>query len=114
MRGDNGVRDASPNGRMNMAQFHKGQEVEVQCLECEGAPLWRKAKIFWPLQVGKGGVPRGKNWQVEFPDGSRAVFDAAHIRTSGPFKHEGLNDVLREHEAKRDFAGSKGENPSWE
>ena len=36
-----------------MTQFQEGQEVEVQCNEYEGEPLWRRgAKILcyaWPV-----------------------------------------------------------------
>ena len=52
-------------------QFHEGQEVEVW-----GANMypWRKAKI-----VGSTGQSHTE-WMVEFPDGTRAVFDEEHIR----------------------------------
>ena len=57
-----------------MTQFHKGQEVEVT-KGFDGNPLgWRKAKII------KRGEPYSKTWMVEFPDGTRAMFDAEHIR----------------------------------
>jgi hypothetical protein len=55
-----------------MTDFYEGQQVEVP------EPLrWRKAKIITVVEC-RGEVP----WQylVEFPNGLRAHFDAAHIR----------------------------------
>ena len=82
-----------------MAKFNVGDEVEVQCLECEGAPRWRKAKIVvrfdgqTPLwrkakivvrfdgQTPHSRTKYGQEFQlVEFSDGARGVFEARHIR----------------------------------
>jgi hypothetical protein len=61
------------------AQFHAGQNVEV--FFDEPYPWhWRKAKIV--------GMPPGGDaifnpvYEVQFPDGSRGVFDVAHIRAA--------------------------------
>jgi hypothetical protein len=51
------------------AQFHEGQEVEVEVC----ATQWFKAKI---VQLRHG------RFLVEFPDGTRDVFSGAHIRLS--------------------------------
>jgi hypothetical protein len=67
-----------------MTQFHEGQEVEV-CVHRTAPSVssnpteWRKATILGALP---GKLPDGKNrhYYVQFPDGSRAVFDEAHIR----------------------------------
>jgi len=50
-------------------QFHEGQDVEVWCFP-DGE--WEKAKIVMET------LP--KTYQVQFLDGTRAVFDAGHIR----------------------------------
>ena len=65
------------------AQFHEGQKVEIWATENQvthGATggIRRKAKIV-------GITPNCNLWpgpaiEVQFPDGSRAVFDAEHIR----------------------------------
>lgn len=63
-------------------QFHAGDEVEVQTETMGGLRdetwrgQWRKAKI---VQFVKPSHP--PHWIVQFHDGSRAVFDAEHIRT---------------------------------
>jgi len=54
-----------------MTQFHEGQEVEVWCFP-DGD--WEKAKLIWIWPT----------YKVEFPDGSRASFDAEHIRGVDP------------------------------
>src|ERR1019366_4104601 len=66
---------------MNMTQFHAGQEVEVLARHRdigppEAAVIWRKAKIIkcWPSIYHPG------QYGVQFRDGSRAFFDADHIR----------------------------------
>ena len=60
-------------------QFHEGQEVEVQYDDGEwGSPrdtIWRKATIL-DCEVDY--------YRVQFPDGTRATFDAAHIRPVSP------------------------------
>jgi hypothetical protein len=60
-------------------QFHEGQDVEVHVTppglnESHGA--WRMAKIVSVDRHGYGYA------QVQFPDGTRAVFDADHIRAA--------------------------------
>ena len=66
-----------------MTQFHEGQDVEVAisvpviCNQNDPPVYheleWRKAKVIV--------VPGDRNqFLVRFPDGSRAVFDAEHIR----------------------------------
>ena len=81
-----------------MTQFHEGQEVEVakawkncpsthcersqECRsphECNG---WRKAKII--RMAPDGGAIFNPVYEVQFPDGRRAVFDAEHIRAVSP------------------------------
>ena len=61
-----------------MTTFHEGQEVEVAAdfRRNDGkAPCnWRKAKIAAPPWPAKW------RYRVQFPDGTRAVFDADHIR----------------------------------
>ena len=65
---------------MSTQLFHEGQEVEVRINGTLFAQAgknfwWRKAKIVFP-----GGSP----YWVQFPDGSRALFDAEHIRAVTP------------------------------
>ena len=60
-------------------QFHEGQDVSVQYLECEGIPLWRKAKIV-ALPHAPNALDDGRKYTVQFEDGSRGKFDAEHIR----------------------------------
>jgi hypothetical protein len=57
-------------------QFREGQEVQVRALAPDGpiGSVWRKAKISYL-------VPQEHDlYEVWFRDGSRAVFDAKHIR----------------------------------
>jgi len=63
-----------------MTQFHEGQEVEVwkQPREDYQQPCWRKAKIAWQTTSCAPGNP--KCYEVEFPNSTRAVFDADRIR----------------------------------
>jgi hypothetical protein len=65
-----------------MSTFHEGQEVEVHVYhprtsDRPSAPTYtlRKAKI-----VSLPHTSYSTQHQVQFPDGTRAVFDAAHIR----------------------------------
>lgn len=66
-----------------MTQFIEGQEVEVQTAAkiLEGkkvsfdATHWCRAKIIY---YSESGVDEG--YTVEFADGTRAVFDANHVR----------------------------------
>jgi hypothetical protein len=79
-----------------MTQFHKGQEVEVfkpyfdetRTIEASTRCDWRGAKI---VEIGLRSYPvlgkMDRQWKpakfvVQFPDGSRAVFDAEHVRLS--------------------------------
>ncbi len=72
------------------AQFHEGQEVEVRALDADGTVGrafsllgWRKAKIVYKTKVLHEDLPA---YAVQFPDGTRAVFDAAHIRAEDPLE----------------------------
>ena len=57
-------------------QFHAGQEVEV-CRDIKWKARGRKAKIISEIRtVGHWKV----EYRVQFRDGTRAVFDEAHIR----------------------------------
>jgi hypothetical protein len=59
-----------------MTHYHEGQEVEVAMVEMIGVLgglRWRKAKII------KAACQQDK-WLVEFPDGTRAIYDVDHIR----------------------------------
>ncbi len=65
------------------ARFHEGQEVEVLIrAEIFHSGIcttdWRKAKIVRYVELGS--LPKG--WLVQLPDGTRAVFDADHIRAA--------------------------------
>ena len=69
-----------------MTQFHEDQEVEVQTpakiidgkkIEFD-AHHWCKARILWrATSCGEGNQ---KCYEVKFADGTRAMFDADHIR----------------------------------
>jgi hypothetical protein len=61
--------------------FHEGQQAEVHCFMpmSSGRGVWRKAKI-----VERGPEVMSDWYRVQFPDGTRAVFDAEHIRTVEP------------------------------
>lgn len=67
-----------------MTKFHEGQEVEVTRRD-PNIPNWnwRKAKIVdgWLKTTGPFYQQR---LQVEFLDGTRAIFDADHIRAVSP------------------------------
>jgi hypothetical protein len=57
-------------------QFHEGQEVEVlyrDQTDYSALYNWRKAKIV-------SGNAHGAMIEVQFPDGTRGVFDAEHIK----------------------------------
>ena len=58
-------------------RLHEGQEVEVSNLPVFG-DQWRKAKIV--LAPSLKYPKEQQRYQVQFPDGTRAVFDAEHIR----------------------------------
>jgi hypothetical protein len=72
-----------------MTQFNEGQEVVVQTQPTasekarwfDGA-VWRKARISYRLQELYGNGAH----EVQFPDGTRAVFDAEHIRAVGIYE----------------------------
>ena len=69
-----------------MTQFHEGQEVEVwKEVRARGTDLhqnfvrrWCKAKIV--ARASDAPVTRNRQWAVQFPDGTRVVFDVEHIR----------------------------------
>jgi hypothetical protein len=67
-------------------QFHEGQDVEVTDSRYPLSTFaWRKAWIVarqdWSDEVPPYvGEPVCRKWLVQFPDGTRAVFDAEHIR----------------------------------
>jgi hypothetical protein len=64
-----------------MTQFHEGQEVEVRIkAPTQDGGYWRKAKIV--RCDNKGLYPAPYPYIVEFQDGTRAVFDAEHIRAA--------------------------------
>lgn len=72
-----------------MTQFRDGQEVEVEGIwfkrgETSREIAWRKAKIV-PTRQGSPAQPPDF-YGVQFPDGTRAVFDAEHIRPIGDFE----------------------------
>jgi hypothetical protein len=55
-----------------MTQFHEGQEVEIKIEH-----MWpKKARVTHVFVTGGA----AGNYQVEFADGTRAIFDAEHIR----------------------------------
>lgn len=62
-----------------MTRFHEGQDVEVYTpgrYASSDVTEWRKAKIV---------IPPGKlPGLVQFPDRTRGVFDAEHIRVVSP------------------------------
>lgn len=58
-----------------MTQFREGQEVEVNDHRNLCTSRWTVGKI-----KGDAGVISGAYYWVQFPDGTRAVFDADHIR----------------------------------
>jgi len=63
-----------------MTKFHEGQDVEVLKL-IDGdnlCRLWRKAKIVTSMRHKDD--PENDRYEVKFPDGTRASFDAEHIR----------------------------------
>jgi hypothetical protein len=60
-------------------KFHEGRDVEVLVRKSHGK-VWRKAKILAPICIMRGPNNPATQWQVAFPDGTRAIFDAGHIR----------------------------------
>jgi len=80
-----------------MTQFHEGQEVEVKWRD--GIRYgWKKAKIVWQATSCAPGNP--KCYEVEFPDGASATFDADHLRarlplTEGDYDPDGINQAVR-------------------
>lgn len=93
-----------------MTQFHEGQEVEVARDVGGMFPYknWRKAKLI--RMAPDGGAIFNPVYEVQFPepngkydvDGTRAVFDAEHIRAiedypdiefrDRPYDEYGLNE----------------------
>ena len=71
---------------MTTPTFHEGQEVEVfeDVLIVHGPATcrcWRKAKIVGQTM---GPFAPEPGYIVQFPGGSRGVFDAEHIRAAKP------------------------------
>jgi hypothetical protein len=94
-------------------QFHEGQEVEVLKLEPEeGHPgvmrgWWRDAKIVHP-QPGTPILDPGY-YVVQFRDGTRAVFDAVHIRAISPLDERFSRAPTTEAEHQTMLAGDSAE-----
>lgn len=67
------------NESRQMTQFNEGQEVEVRHELADGKWAasygWSKAKIMAGTELSST-----EKFVVEFADGTRAVFDADHIR----------------------------------
>ena len=58
-----------------MTQFHEGRDVEVHY------PFSRSNEATWPWCKAKIVFAKSNSdYVVQFPDGTRGVFDAAHIR----------------------------------
>ena len=62
-----------------MTQFHEGQEVEITESWGPNPVYWRRAKIIG-LAADQSKYSRGLWYVGAFPDDSRGVFDADHIR----------------------------------
>ena len=73
-----------------MTQFHEGQEVEV-AIFAGGGGRWRKAKIVECMMTTLGGIER---FEVEFVDGTRAVFNAGRIRPARDGFEAAYDDAL--------------------
>jgi hypothetical protein len=74
-------------GGNTMTQFHEGQEVEVMrdgwsdgSLKTHGRQ-WCKATI---VSFNGSDIWAPDEWHVEFPDGTRAVFDTDQIKEIAP------------------------------
>jgi hypothetical protein len=65
-----------------MTQFHEGQDVEVARAPQGARPakcrVWEKAKIVSAIDYPPTNVVHTQ-YEVQFPDGLRDVFDEAHI-----------------------------------
>jgi hypothetical protein len=72
-----------------MSTFQEGQEVEVWCFP-DGE--WEKAKIV-RLPHAPHALDDGRKYTVQFPDGTRAVFDAEHIRIDTPRGHAAIHPM---------------------
>jgi hypothetical protein len=72
-----------------MTQFHAGQDVEVRKIADGMNEMhwsWRKAKV-----VNDDCIARKDGlhcYLVQFPDGTRAIFDDGHIRAIGTGTYE--------------------------
>ncbi len=88
-----------------MTQFHEGQEVEVRVSE-DGQIYreWRKAKIAYPV---KGNFAH--SYFVQFPDGTRVVFDTEHIRAISPLDERFSRAPTTEAEHLTELAGDSAE-----
>jgi len=72
-----------------MTQFHEGQEVEVATVLdadkiVDGDRVfgeWRKAKIVGITRIDPQANDEPVEYDAEFPDGTRRIFHANHIRT---------------------------------
>jgi hypothetical protein len=66
-----------------MAQFHKGQEVEVFGPR---VLIWRKAKIVknYAEICPNDNFGNPDDWIVELPNGARIVLNVEHIRAINP------------------------------
>ena len=65
-----------------MTQFHEGQEVEVVRIRGYPRPfrVWDRAKVVTCLDQT---AAEPNLYVLQFPDGTRSVFDAEHIRAGG-------------------------------
>ena len=69
-----------------MTQFHEGQEVEVWEVAASAREMvnhytWRKAKIVGITRIDPQANDEPVEYDAEFPDGTRRIFHANHIRT---------------------------------
>jgi hypothetical protein len=79
---------------MTAQQFHEGQDVEVfKIITPPAYGRWRKAKIVSYVNVDH---QTRDHYEVEFPDGSRAVFDAENIRAVEPRSPRALRPTATE------------------
>jgi hypothetical protein len=76
-----------------MTQFHEGQEVLVLRYD-NGADRrsWGTAKIIQIIPDGTEHWDARDGYEIEFSDGTRAVFDADHIRPLGGHDYVGWRD----------------------
>jgi hypothetical protein len=77
-----------------MSTFHEGQAVEVWCFP-DGE--WEKAKIV-RLPHAPHALDDGRKYTVQFPDGTRAIFNAEYIRDRFPLDNHQMR-LTSNHEA---------------